>query len=284
MYDTIIKKGNSYLQHGFHNNRIYLMHLDKRDMPEILDTLTYMANTHGYTKKIAKVPETYSPFFLERGYTTEAKVPGFFNGKEDCVFMGKYRDKERNIPVNKLLNKKVLEAAHSKTPVDSLEFKSTDYKLPSGFYFKKAESIDVYKMCELYSKVFNSYPFPVSDPEYIQQTMNNHVVYFSIWKDNEIIALSSCEINTEDENVEMTDFAILPEYRGYNLAYFLLIKMEKEMKENKIKTAYTIARSCSYAMNCTFAKCGYDFSGVLIKNTQIGGKIEDMNIWYKSLV
>jgi len=59
--------------------------------------------------------------------------------------------------------------------------------------------------------------------------------------------------------------------------------MEKEMRKREIKTAYTIARSTSYGMNSTFAKCGYSFKGRLIKNTQIGGDIEDMNVWSKAL-
>ncbi len=284
MYDKIIKKGKSYIQHGFNNNRIYLMFLAKEDMPGILDTLDHMTNTYGYTKIFAKIPEVFSVDFLEKGYLIEARVPGFYNGKENCIFVGKYKDKERNIPVDKELNKNVIENALSKRPVNSLKFKSEDYKLSSEFSFKKAETTDIYKMCGLYSKVFNSYPFPLMDSEYIRETMDKNLIYFAIWKGNEIVALSSCEMNIEEKNVEMTDFAVLPEYRGYNLSYFLLMQMEKEMKRNKIKTAYTIARSSSYGMNSTFAKCGYDFSGRLIKNTQIGGKIEDMNVWYKSLV
>ena len=69
------------------------------------------------------------------------------------------------------------------------------------------------------------------------------------------------------------------------------IKLEKHnikalaclVEKKNINTAYTIARSNSFGMNCTFAKCGYDFGGILVRNTQIGGKIEDMNVWFKSI-
>jgi putative beta-lysine N-acetyltransferase len=280
MYDTIVTVNNSMIQHGTQNNRVYLMHLAKKDMPEIIDVIHNMANKNGYTKIFAKVPETFSTAFLEIGYVMEAHVPLFFNGKENCVFMAKYLDAKRSISITKERNEKVLETAFLK---GSCGVQKEDVILKSDFSFRKTNFSDAIEMANLYSKVFDSYPFPIFDPEYLKQTMESNVIYFGIWKGSELIALSSCEISLEDSNVEMTDFAVLPKYRGYKFSYFLLTEMENEMKKQEIKTAYTIARSVSYGMNATFAKCGYAFSGTLVNNTQIGGKIEDMNVWFKSL-
>lgn len=284
MYDKIVKSGQSQLQYGPNNNRIYLMHLASQDMPGILDTLDHMANTHGYTKVFAKIPEDFSKSFLENGYVIEATVPDYYKGETNCIFLGKYRDEKRKSPVDGKRNNHVIETALSKKPLAGSEYNLSNDSLPSGFYFKKTELKDAKQMARLYAKVFDSYPFPVFEAEYIEETMNDNVVYFSIWKEDEIVALSSCEMYIKDESVEMTDFAVLPAYRGQKFSYFLLHQMEEEMKKNKIKTSYTIARSSSYGMNNTFARCGYDFSGTLIKNTQIGGEIEDMNVWYKSLI
>ena len=55
------------------------------------------------------------------------------------------------------------------------------------------------------------------------------------------------------------------------------------MKRQGMHTAYTIARSLSAGMNITFAKLGYVFAGTLTNNTNISGKIESMNVWYKLL-
>jgi putative beta-lysine N-acetyltransferase len=90
-------------------------------------------------------------------------------------------------------------------------------------------------------------------------------------------------MDIENLNVEMTDFAVLPKYRGKSLSLFLLNQMDAHMREQGINTAYTIARANSFGMNSTFSKCGYSFAGRLVKNTQIGGEIEDMNVWYKQL-
>lgn len=283
MFDTTINISNSKIQHGPKNNRIYLIHLQKEDMPKILDDLDSLANFYGYSKIFAKVPKASAKTFFEYGYISEAKISRFFNGIEDCIFMAKYMDNKRNTEIDKDLNRKVLDVALSKKLENSFKNNSVDYNLPKEFSFKKAKPSDASKMAALYSKVFNSYPFPVSDPEYIKETMNDNVIYFGVWKGNDIVALSSCEMCLEDKNVEMTNFAVVPDYRGHKFAYFLLGEMEKEMRKREIKTAYTIARSTSYGMNSTFAKCGYSFKGRLIKNTQIGGDIEDMNVWSKAL-
>ena len=283
MYDTIVTLGNSKIQHGPENDRIYLMHLAMEDMPEILTKLDTIACNCGYTKIFAKVPKTFSKDFLEKGYVTEATVLGFFKNTEDCVFMSKFMNAKRSEQVDSVQNKKVLEVASSKNPNSSVALQVDDCTLANGFTFRKAKPSDSYKMSELYSQVFHSYPFPVSNAQYIEETMKDNVVYFGIWNGDELIALSSCEMCLDEKNVEMTDFAILPEYRGYKFSHFLLVQMEKEMKKKKISTAYTIARSNSFGMNSTFAKCGYTFGGMLVKNTQIGGKIEDMNVWFKSI-
>jgi putative beta-lysine N-acetyltransferase len=114
--------------------------------------------------------------------------------------------------------------------------------------------------------------------------MNENVKYFGIYKNDKLIAASSVEVDRKNKNAEMTDFATDPEHQGNNLSLILLMEMEAEMRKQKIKTVYTIARAFSAAMNITFAKLDYKYSGTLINNTNIGGKIESMNVWYKSLV
>ena len=81
----------------------------------------------------------------------------------------------------------------------------------------------------------------------------------------------------------MTDFATLPSHRGRGLATHLLGRMDGAARTAGERVAYTIARAVSFGMNITFARRGYAFGGTLVSNTQIGGAIESMNIWYKVL-
>jgi len=55
------------------------------------------------------------------------------------------------------------------------------------------------------------------------------------------------------------------------------------MKSLGIKVVYTIARLNSIPMNKTFLRLNYQYSGTLINNTNIAGKIESMNILYKHI-
>lgn len=138
-------------------------------------------------------------------------------------------------------------------------------------------------MATLYRQVFATYPFPIHDEAYLRQTMAEDVIYFGIWEGDELIALTSAEMDRQGENAEMTDFATRPDCQGRGLANYLLAQAEAAAAQCGIKTAYTIARSYSPGMNITFARNGYTYSGTLTHNTQISGTLESMNVWHKSL-
>jgi putative beta-lysine N-acetyltransferase len=138
-------------------------------------------------------------------------------------------------------------------------------------------------MTEVYKKVFATYPFPIHENKYIEKTMGDNVIYFGIWHNNKLVALSSIELYEKYSNAEMTDFAVVKEYRGSGFAYYLLNIMENKLDELGINTAYTIARAKSAGMNNTFSKNKYAFAGTLINNTDIAGQIESMNVWYKKI-
>jgi putative beta-lysine N-acetyltransferase len=138
-------------------------------------------------------------------------------------------------------------------------------------------------MSRLYRQVFDSYPFPIHDPAFLSSAMAADTRFFCIREAGRIAALGSCEMDPENGTVEMTDFAVAPGHRGKGLAGRLLVHMESAMTCRRMRMAYTIARSASPAMNITFKKSGYRFAGALCNNTHIGGRIESMWVWYKSL-
>jgi putative beta-lysine N-acetyltransferase len=150
-----------------------------------------------------------------------------------------------------------------------------------ALHVKKMEESNAEEMAALYQQVFESYPFPIYDPAYIRKTMKNDVQYFGIETEGKLAALASAEIDRKGLNAEMTDFATLPAFRGRKLSILLLHEMEQQMQLQGIKTLFTIARLNSVGMNKTFIRMGYTYSGTLLKNTNIAGKIESMNIFYK---
>ncbi|WMJ79325.1 putative beta-lysine N-acetyltransferase [Clostridium sp. MB40-C1] len=277
MDNTISKIGKSLIQHDKENDRIYLMKLHKDDISYITNTLDELSKEKGYTKIFAKIPCSAKSIFLEKHYCIEAVVPNLYKGKEDGIFMAKYFSEDRHEKKDKEIINKVLDK--------SKENKNTkkDYHLPEQLSYRKACAEDAKIIAEFYKDIFKTYPFPIHDHKYILKTMNENVVYFSIWNGDKLVAISSSEMDKEKLNVEMTDFGTNPKYSGKGLAVYLLNKMEDEMRNRGIKTAYSIARSISYGMNITFSKNSYTFAGTLINNTNISGGIESMNVWYKEL-
>lgn len=279
MHDTVEDIGlGSIIQHGKHNDRIYLMKLDERDVDIILDELSTLAKTNKYSKLFCKVPKNIAPLFFANGYILEAYIPKFYKNRDDLFFVSKFLNSDRllNIEVNELskLNQ-LLSEEHS--------IKKNLKKNVSGYSVRRLTKSDVEQMAQIYLEVFESYPFPIHDPAYILKTMDENVFYFGVENEGNVVALASSEVDVGGKNAEMTDFATLQNHGGKNLASLLLLEMEKEMQKQGIKTLYTIARLNSVPMNKTFLRFDYEYSGTLINNTNISGKIESMNIFYKHI-
>lgn len=229
--------GHTRIQHGKLNDRVYVMDYRYALDPYLINQIQLLAKDFDYGKIIAKVPKQARAKFHRNGFIIEAKVPGFYNGKKPCLFMAKYNRKERKKVPNRNEIKKVL------TNAEDREIFEINHK-PEGYSIRVLAKSDSEEMSDIYTKVFETYPFPIHDVRYIEKSIDEETVYFGIFKDEKLIGVSSCEINRTEENVEMTDFAILPEYRGKKLAKHLLARMEEAM---------------------------------------ISGKIESMNVWYKPL-
>ncbi len=285
--------GDSVIQHGKFNNRIYLMNLAKKDFPNIIEKLNNLAKREGYTKIFAKIPTFAKEEFEKDGYIEEAHIPQFYNIDkqwEDLYFMGKFFDESRMFDSRIKEIKKIL--ATIKT-IEIVPDHLMHYSLSPEFKWGICDERHIYQIADVYKKVFKTYPFPIHDPQYIKKTMDENFIYFNIQKNGEIIAVSSCEIDDISKTVEMTDFATLPDYQRNGFAFYLLCKMEEMMKNMNIRIAYTISRAISCGINKIFIKSGYIYGGTVINNTNISSidtdgindkTFESMNIWYKLLI
>ena len=277
MYDNIEKFQRTIIQHGPHNSRIYLMKLYEADASDIIQAMDEMAQEKGYGKILAKVPGALSSAFEKCGYLEEAAIPGFSRGDEDIVFMGKYFSPERRLEKDQDQIKKILAMARNKTN-GGIRNNCEEEDM-----IRRCTPSDAGEMSSVYQKVFQTYPFPIHDPEYLIDTMRRHIHYFCARGGKAVIALASTEMDVDSLSAEMMDFATLPDWRGKGLACRLLSQMEREMKQLGMLTAYTIARALSPGMNITFSKMGYHYAGTLKNNSNISGRIESMNVWYKNL-
>jgi putative beta-lysine N-acetyltransferase len=251
------------------------MHLHPQDFPGLIDTIETLSIKNGYTKIFAKIPAHLGISFKAAGYELEAMVPGFFNGEEDAFFMARYLEDQRRKP-----NRKELEA------FQQLLMEAVPGELAPlgpGHLIRKLGEKDTGAMIAVFRRVFDSYPFPIFDPQFLIKSMKEETRYFGLFQEDELVGISSAECNDRQKYAEMTDFAVLPGQRGKNIATHLLREMEAYLLDKGFKTLYTIARLKSLPMNKTFLISHYRYAGTLTNNTQIAGRIESMNVWYKNV-
>tara|TARA_R110000868_G_scaffold72133_4_gene210392 strand:+ start:3991 stop:4854 length:864 start_codon:yes stop_codon:yes gene_type:complete len=276
--DVVEKLAGATIQHGELNDRIYLMEMSSESSAkQVILAIEELARKNSYGKIFIKTPKSKQDAFLHSGYEIEAAVPGFYRGSEEALFMVKYLDEDRRELEKPELVQDIIDVSQDK---DTIEAQG----LPRKHTLRELTLEDAESMAKIYGQVFPTYPFPISDPEYLKKVMNDFVRSFGVFDEsNALVSLAACEIDRRGQNVEMTDFATLPDYRGQGFAHELLHFMEEAMSKDGIKTAYTIARSRSYGMNITFSKAGYEFAGMLKNNTNISGSIQSMNVWYKHI-
>ena len=262
------------IQHGEYNNRIYLMELRDGDPVSLPDRLETFAVERGYGKIFVKLPETAHSPFLQSGFVREAAVPGMFCGETAGVFLGKFLKASRREEAADCLEqrKRVLAASLNYSP-----------SVIPDCTVEKAAADDLEELAALYAEIFPTYPFPIQDQDFLKSEMESSTVYFIIRSGGKLMAASSYEFNSEYRYAEMTDFATRSAARGRGFASRLLVSMEADAAASGIRTAFTIARACSFGMNLVFSRAGYGFGGALVNNTMIGDSIETMHVWHKKL-
>ena len=259
----ILGKG-SKIQHGELNKRVYLMKLDVNDSPFIIQQINSLARKYRYSKIFCKI--------------LEAQIPSFYKGTETAFLVSKFLNSDRLLEIE---TDKLYEFSKILKEADKIQNRESTEK--SNYKIRMLNKNDSEKITAVYRKIFETYPFPIHNPMYILNMIQEGVQYFAIEIEKQIVALASADVDKNEQNAEMTDFATLPQYRSKGMALMLLSEMEKQMKKQGIKTLYTIARLKSPGINKIFLKMGYTFSGTLIKNTNIAGKIESMNVYYKHI-
>jgi putative beta-lysine N-acetyltransferase len=276
--DRIETIKGSLLQHGHHNNRIYLMRLNTgRDIQLLIESLDRLARDKGYAKILAKIPATTWDAFKQAGFTKEAFVPGFFRGETDACFAAKFFTplKQQAQPAKEHF---IADRAGRADPL-SAEQQETG----ASWYMEACEPSDVPEMCGIYRRIFKTYPFPIHEQDHLRHMMRAGARYFCIRAEEKIAALAAAEIDRQSQTAEMTDFGTLPGQRGQGFAGRLLRRLDRAAGGAGVRTAYTIARADAAGINKIFANSGYRYAGLLRRNSQISGRIRDMTVWYKHL-
>lgn len=259
------------------NQRIQVLEHEADDTEKMVASLADGAREAGFGKVFLKAPVHQKDRLEAAGMTAEATINGYFAGQPAVVMSVFLNEDRRSRPFAEE------EAAILKT-IRSRQADPSVKELPAKYEMAIAGPADSLELALLYGRVFDSYPFPITDAEYLVSTMESNIVY-RIVRDGlgEIVAAASAETDPGKRNAEMTDFATLPSQRGLGLAKRILAALEADMDERGIHNLYTIARARSAGMNRVFYNRGYDWTGTLVNNCHIAGQFEDMHIWCKTL-
>ncbi len=258
------------------NQRIQVLDYEANNTDALVKTLGNGAHDAGFGKVFLKAPIHEKAGFEESGMVAEATIDGYFAG-QPAVVMSLFLDEERRQRPFAEEEESILEKISSKPTTGSSS------ETPAGHTMARATIADAEDLAGLYDRVFASYPFPITDPDYLVSTMETNVAYRVVRNPaKEIVAAASAEIDFEHHNAEMTDFATLPETRGLGLAQLLLSALESDMAKRGIGNLYTIARAQSAGMNRVFFNNDYSWTGTLVNNCHISGGFEDMHVWCKT--
>jgi putative beta-lysine N-acetyltransferase len=242
----------------------------------ICKRISDIAKANALTKVFIKSREDNWQTFLSKGCMLEGIYKGYFNG-DDAYCMVLYDDLERRTSDYWMEEDQILKQ------VQALPLKPDRPMVPEHCTLRIARMEDAEQLAVLYDQIFQTYPTPMNDPLYVEQTMREGTIYYLVETPDQLISAASAEINTVYANAEMTDCATLPAYRNQGLMRLLLHALENELIARNITCAYSLSRALSFGMNAVFFQMGYRYYGRLTKNCDIYDKFEDMNLWTKML-
>lgn len=258
------------------NQRIKVYQIpEEKNVAIFLLKLIDIGREQGCDKIIFYVKGREKSLMEKQHFLYEGMIKGLFNGEDAFIYALFLNDES---VVNKEEQEQlVLEKA--------LEFSDNreNYYSNKGYTIRWAVPGDRFKMAKLYDSVFESYPTPMNDPAFILQMMKSEV-YFSVTEKNgEIVSACSADVMPAFNAAELSDCATIPEHRGKGLLCRQALRLMRLMKEKQINTFFSYSRSLSIGMNIVNAKLGFTYGGRMIRNSNIAGRLENMNIWYKSL-
>jgi putative beta-lysine N-acetyltransferase len=214
--------------------------------------------------------------FFERGLQPEAVVDRYFLGS-DAQFFSKFYTPERKKNDDWITEDRMI---HSIYQLDTFSQKASP---PLEYELRPLDESSALELSALYRQVFQIYPTPLHDYEYIKKTMKVGTIYYGFFHEGNIVSAASAEINHFYKNAELTDCATVTEHRQYGLMKILLHALEGVLKSKGIFCVYSISRSLSFGMNAVLFQLGYSYRGRLMNNCYIYDKLENMNMWVKNL-
>lgn len=210
-------------------------------------------------------------------YNLEGIIKGFFEGKDAYIYATFSEPIEPPTLARKETEQKVMKIVEQ----DNQFTKET--VLPEAYTMRVAKTEDAQQMAALYNAVFETYPTPMDEPEYIIDMMDDNVYFTIIEHKGQIVSSSAADFLPAFNAAEMTDCATLHRHRNKGLLSHQFTYLVNLMKRQSVRTLFCYARSVSMGMNLISARHGFTYGGRMIRNSNMGGSLENMNVWFKNI-
>jgi putative beta-lysine N-acetyltransferase len=260
------------------NLRVKLHQYDRSQISRWDGEMRRLAAETSATKLIVYAKKADVAEWERHGFRQEGKIDGFFGG-ENAQMMSCFLTEERAKSAAPQLADDILQISLKK----AADAQEKEKALPEGFTIRPAAIGDAGELAGLYKRVFDTYPTPMDDPDYVRKTMHGSTCYYVVESGGRIVCAASAEVTERFGSAELTDCATHPDYLGKGLLQPLFSALEQKMEQMGIYYLYTLTRAQSAGMNITAAKQGYRYRGRMINNCTIFSGFEDMNIWVKPL-
>lgn len=260
----------------YYNKRLKIADYDASDYTAMIRRLAWLSEANDFDKIFVKAKKDDFQIFLSHGYLMEGVLRYYFEGN-DAYVLSRFSSSARASSSDLLEEAKLIEDLIYHSEPGDIRSMDQDINII------RATEEHIPLLAAIYRSVFETYPSPLTNPDYIKSTMDRNLIYRMAVRGDSALAVASADMDSKHSNAEMTDCATVPEAQGKGLMQHLLTYLEQDLKDEGIITAYTLARGMSVGMNRSFFKLGYEFSGRLINNCDIFGHFEDMNIWVKRL-
>ncbi|MDN5362387.1 MAG: beta-lysine N6-acetyltransferase [Moorella sp. (in: firmicutes)] len=266
---------------GSNQAKIYLDYPNKRlkvtasqgDEPYLLDAeIKNLARREGLTKILWLLRPEEAPPLLAAGYIIEGRFASYLRGRP-AVWLSYFMTPERRRPLRLAEEELILWRTEKKRLQQEVP------ELPPPFYLKKVLPEEAPQLARLYGATFVSYPTPVTEVDYLYQSMAADTVYMAVFNGDGLVSAASGVMDKDNLAAEISDCATRPEYRGQGLMRILIKALETELRAKGIITLFSLARALSLGMNSALYQSGYTFRGRFINNCHICGQFEDMNLW-----
>ncbi|MFZ7102994.1 MAG: putative beta-lysine N-acetyltransferase [Peptococcaceae bacterium] len=258
------------------NNRLRVLWFKGTELANILTDILELAGLNNLDKIWAVAAPNQWQSLFKWGYILEGILPKYF-ADEPAYYMAYFLNPERRSSSNIEKENELIRNLRSQDLAGQVPI------LPEGYEMRLGTPEDAFELAAFYDEIFPTYPTPMHDVQYVKKMMNSKVIFNLIFYHGKIIAAASADIEEKSGTAEMTDIACSPVHRGKKLPVIAIKQLEVKMREEKIKTLYTLARAKLPGINKAFFRLDYEYSGRLINNCDIFGGYEDMNLLVKAL-